>query len=154
MEVDIIMGNSYTSLYLHAVFRTKNNALFLSPSIQERMYPYLGGIAREHQMKLLEVGGIEDHVHLLLSLPADLAVAKAMQILKGGSSKWVHNAVPSLSSFGWQEGYGAFSIGISQLVPTTAYIANQKEHHRKMNFHGEFMAFLKKHDIPYDERYL
>ncbi|MFA5205983.1 MAG: IS200/IS605 family transposase [Lentisphaeria bacterium] len=148
------MGNSYISLYIHAVFRTKNNAPFLSPSVQERMYPYFGGIAREHHMKLLEVGGIEDHVHPLLSLPPDLAVTKAMQILKGGSSKWIHTTVPSLLSFSWQEEYGAFSVGVSQISPTVSYIANQRNHHQNISFHYEFIAFLKKHNIPYDERYL
>ncbi|MFA5206599.1 MAG: IS200/IS605 family transposase [Lentisphaeria bacterium] len=148
------MGNSYISRHIHAVFRTKNNAPFLSPSVQEQMYPYLGGIAKEHHMKLLKVGGIEDHVHLLLSVPPDLAVTKAMQILKGGSSKWIHITVPSLLSFSWQEGYGAFSIGVSQIAPTASYIANQRDHHQNMNFNYEFIAFLKKHGIPYDERYL
>ena len=97
---------------------------------------------------------MEDHAHLLLSLPPSLALAKAMQLIKGGSSKWVHDTFPEARDFGWQDGYGAFSIGISGVKATMAYIENQEEHHRKRNFEAEFVAFLKKHGIEYDERYV
>jgi len=149
-----IMSNSYISLYIHAVFRTKNNTPWIDASIKERLYSYLGGIAHDNHMKLLAAGGIADHVHILLSLPADMAISKALQTLKGGSSKWVHETFPQLPSFGWQEGYGAFSIGVSQIEATTTYIAHQEEHHRETNFHDEYVAFLRKHNLLFEEQYL
>jgi REP element-mobilizing transposase RayT len=114
----------------------------------------MGGIARENQMKALAIGGVEDHVHILLSLPSTISVAKALQLIKGGSSKWVHDEFPRHHDFAWQEGYAALSIGISQVGDTERYIANQEEHHRTRSFEDEFLAFLKKHGIEYDPRYV
>ena len=94
-------------------------------------------------MKALAVGGTEDHIHVLLSLPATLPPAKAIQLIKAGSSKWVHESFPAHRNFAWQEGYGAFSVGLSQIETTIAYIRNQKEHHRKKTFEEEFLAFLE-----------
>jgi len=114
----------------------------------------MGGVARENQMKAMVIGGVEDHVHLLLSLPSTLAIAKAIQLIKGGSSRWVHETFREHDHFAWQEGYGAFSIGISQVESTGAYIHSQAEHHRRRTFQEEFLAFLKRHGIEYDERYI
>jgi REP element-mobilizing transposase RayT len=114
----------------------------------------MGGIASKNNMKALQIGGIEDHVHLLLSLPSTLAVAKAMKLIKGGSSKWVHDNFPSKRLFEWQKGYGAFSIGINDIDRTVDYIKTQREHHTRFNFKQEFVVFLKKHKIEYDERYI
>lgn len=114
----------------------------------------MGGIARENKVKALSIGGTEDHVHLLLSLPSTLSIAKAIQLIKGGSSKLVHDAFPEHHAFAWQEGYGAFSIDISDIRRTIAYIENQAEHHRQRDFKQEFLSFLKKHGIEYDERYI
>jgi len=114
----------------------------------------MGGIARKNDMKALAIGGIEDHVHLLLSLPSTLTIAKAIQQVKGASSKWVHETFREHEHFAWQEGYGAFSIGVSQVDRTIGYIESQAKHHRKTSFQEEFLAFLRKHGIRYDERYL
>ena len=103
-------------------------------------------------MTAVQVGGISDHVHVLLILPATMAIAKGVQLLKGGSSKWIHDTEGKL--FAWQDGYGAFTVGISQLQTTIAYIRNQEEHHRKRTFEEEFLAFLKKHEISYDPRFV
>lgn len=148
------MAHSFTSSLFHCVFSTKQRRKIITPELQERLWPYLGGIARENQMKAMAVGGIEDHVHMLLSLPSTMSVAKAMQLIKGGSSKWIHDKFPDHRHFAWQEGYGAFSIGISQGDDTVAYINGQREHHRKRSFQEEFLAFLEKHDIDYDPRYI
>jgi REP element-mobilizing transposase RayT len=96
--------------------------------------------------------GADNHVHLLISLPATLPLAKAIQLLKGGSSKWMNDS--GANSFGWQEGYAAFSVGISQLSATIAYINSQSEHHRKRGFEEEFLAFLIEHGIAYDTKYV
>lgn len=145
---------SYVSAYFHCVFSTKERRKMITPDLQERLWPFLGGIARENGMSALMIGGVEDHVHLLLALPATIPIAKAMQLIKGGSSKWVHETFPEQREFRWQEKYGAFSVSISQLETITAYISNQKEHHRARNFRDEFLALLRKHRIKYDDRYL
>jgi REP element-mobilizing transposase RayT len=148
------MPHSYTSSLFHCVFSTKERRKIIVPTLQERLWPYIGGIARDNRMKALAVGGVEDHVHIVLSMPATLSISKALQLLKGGSSKWVHETFPEHGDFAWQEGYGAFSIGISQIDATVAYIHNQREHHRVKTFEEEFLEFLEKHGIEYDPRYV
>lgn len=145
---------SYVSSYYHCVFSTKERRPLIPPSLQERLWPYLGGIARQNEMRAIEVGGMPDHVHILLSLPSTLAIAKAMQLIKGGSSKWVHDTFPEHRLFAWQVKYGAFSVSVSQLEKTIGYIRGQAEHHRTRTFQEEFLALLKKHGIAFDERYL
>ena len=140
--------------YHHCVFSTKDRRPSITPELRERLWPYLGGIARENRITAIEIGGVEDHVHLLLSLPSTMAVSKAMQLIKGGSSKWVHDTFPDHRSFEWQIKYGSFSVSVSQLDTLVEYIQKQPEHHRKMTFQEEFIALLKKHRIEYDERYL
>lgn len=148
------MAHSYICVYAHYVFSTKNRQKIITPDLEQRLWPYMGGIARENKMKALAIGGVEDHVHLLISLPSTLAIAKAIQLIKGGSSKWVTDTFPAHEDFEWQEGYGAFSISVSHIEATTFYINNQKEHHRTQTFEEEYKAILRKHGIEYDERYL
>ena len=107
------MGHSYSSCLVHYVFSTKERRNLIAEALAERLHPYLGGIARENGMTALAVGGVENHVHILASLPPTLSVAKSVQLLKGGSSKWIHDTFPAHAGFSWQEGYGAFSIGVS-----------------------------------------
>lgn len=123
-----------------------------SRKLRNGFWSFLGGIARKNGFKALAVGGTSDHVHLLISLPATLAVAKAVQLLKGGSSKWLNEIVEP--RFEWQQGYGAFSVGISQENATIHYINLQEEHHRTHSFEGEFLAFLRRHSIEYDSRHV
>jgi len=149
-----MVGMSYVSSYFHCVFSTKERRPQIAPELRERLWPFLGGIARQNKMKAIGIGGVEDHVHLLLSLPSTLSVAKALQLIKGGSSKWVHETFPQHRLFGWQEKYGAFSVSVSQLDNILRYIQGQEEHHRQMTFQEEFLALLKKHRIEYDDRYL
>jgi REP element-mobilizing transposase RayT len=136
------------------VFSTKERRPLITPEIQPRLFQYIGGIARENKIKLLSAGGVDDHIHLLISMPATISVSKAMQLIKGGSSKWVHETFPNHRIFEWQAGYGAFSIGFGDIDRTVKYINKQAEHHGKMDFKAEFRAFLKKHAIEYDERYI
>ena len=145
---------SYVSSYFHCVFSTKERHPMIPPELRDRLWPFLGGIARQNQMKAIEVGGRPDHVHLLLSLPSTLSIAKALQLIKGGSSKWVHDTFPEHRCFRWQVKYGAFGVSVSQLDKTIQYIKRQEEHHRKMTFQEKFVALLKKHLIDYEERYL
>jgi len=145
---------SYVCSYSHCVFSTKDRRPFINAQLRERLWPFLGGIAREHKMKAISIGGVQDHIHLLLSLPATMPIAKAMQLIKGGSSKWLHENFPDQRLFAWQVKYGAFSVSVSQVDKLVEYIENQEPHHRKMTFQQEFIALLMKHNIEYDERYL
>ena len=148
------MPHSYTSCLLHCVFSTKERRPQITPDLRERLHHYIGGIARQHNATPLAVGGAEDHVHVLISLPATMAIAKTLQLMKGGSSKWVHDTFPEHRGFAWQQGYGAFSVGVSQAEGTVAYIRGQEEHHRTRTFKEEFIAFLEKHGIEYDPEFL
>jgi REP element-mobilizing transposase RayT len=148
------MAHSYCSSLYHCIFSTLNRQPLITAHLQERLFPYMGGIARESRMKALIVGGIEDHAHVLLSLPSTLSIAKALQTIKGNSSKWVHDTFPVHAAFEWQEGYGAFSISISDVERTIQYINNQQTHHKGQSFQDELRAFLRKHGIEVDERYL
>jgi len=148
------MANSYISSYVHYIFSTKNREKHLTKELTERLYPYIGGIARENKMKMLTIGGVVDHLHLLLSLPATITIAKAIQQIKGASSKWIHETFPELKYFSWQEGYGAFSISFSQIEEMKHYIQNQEDHHRIKTFKEEYIEILEQHGIEYDERYL
>lgn len=147
------MAHAYCSSLFHCVFSTKERRKIIPEELQQRLWAYMGGIAREHDMKALAVGGMDDHVHILLSLPSTKAIANAMREIKAGSSHWMHMTC-TMPAFEWQEGYGAFSIGQTQIDSTIAYISRQKEHHRKRDFQTEFVAFLKKHHIDYDPRYV
>ena len=148
------MAHTYASCLVHYVFSTKGRRKTISLELRRRLWPYLGGIAAQNGMKALAVGGADDHVHVLLSVSTTHSVAKAIQLIKGGSSKWIHDTFPSHSTFAWQEGYGAFSVAISGVDETVCYIQSQEEHHRTTTFEQEFLAFLRRHGLGFDERYV
>ena len=148
------MANTYINILIHTVFSTKNRESWLSSLLRERLYPYMCGIARENGLKVLCIGGTDNHIHILLSLDSTTSIAKAIQFIKGGSSKWIHETFPQLRLFSWQEGYGAFSIGISNVDETKKYIENQEKHHSKESFRDEYLKFLRKNNIDFDEKYL
>jgi putative transposase len=148
------VSHSYVSNLMHCTFSTKDRYPFIKSELETDIWPYIGGIARANRMKALAIGGVDDHVHALLSLPSTTSFAKAVQLIKGGSSKWVHDTFPKYKKFEWQEGYGAFSVSASQAQRTITYIEGQKEHHRRKTFQEEFRALLDKHGISYDARYL
>jgi len=148
------MGNSYISCYVHYVFSTKNQEKWLKSDIREKIFSYIGGICRENSFKLIKAGGVDDHLHLLVSLPSTITIAKAIQYLKGGSSRWIHETFGDMKNFAWQEGYGAFTIGVSQIDRTIKYITNQEDHHRKKTFREEFIDILNYHGIEFEEKYL
>ena len=105
-------------------------------------------------MKALQIGGTENHMHMLLGIPATVTVSKAVQLIKGGSSLWIKSEFASKRGFAWQDGYGAFSVSKSLLPEVIEYIQNQREHHRAKTFEEEYVAFLRKHDVDYEERYV
>jgi REP element-mobilizing transposase RayT len=146
------MAHTYVSELIHYVFSTKQRRNLISTEIQPQLWAFLGGVARKNGFKALMVGGTENHVHILLSLPATMPLAKAVQLVKGASSHWMNEKFKT--EFSWQEGYGAFTLGISQKKDTIAYIQGQAEHHRKRNFEEEFLAFLKKNGVEYDPNHV
>ena len=146
------MGHTYVVQFVHCIFSTKGRRRLIPVEVQPRLWEFIGGVARTNGFKALIVGGTDNHVHVLLSLPSTMALAKAMQSLKGASSRWMNETCTN--RFSWQEGYGAFTIGVSQRADTVRYILGQGEHHRKRDFQAEFLAFLKKHGVEYDERFV
>ena len=148
------MANTFTQLYYHIVFSTKNREPWLIPSVQVRLWPYIGGIARSHGMVALEVGGVDDHIHVLLSARPTISVSQIVQVIKGGSSRWLHEEIPALRGFSWQDGYGAFTVSKEALQRLSAYIRQQATHHRHRTFSEEYLDLLKKHGIVFDPRYV
>lgn len=146
------MGSTYSNLLAHIVFSTKHREPLITAAIKPRLYAYIGGICRELDSTLLAAGGIEDHIHLLVRYPPRMAASDLLRVVKSNSSGWVHDEFKQ--PFGWQTGYGIFSIGENLVGATTDYIASQEEHHRTVTFQDEFRAFLQRHNIPYDERYI
>ena len=139
------MKHTHVSLRVHCVFSTKGRAPSIPAELQPRLWAFIGGIARRLGMKAIAVGGIQDHVHVLLLLPATMALAKAVQTLKANSSRWLHEMTGR--QFEWQEGYAAFSVSISQTDATVTYIRNQREHHAKRGFDEELVRMLEKHGL-------
>jgi putative transposase len=144
------MAHTYVSELIHCVFSTNQRRNLIPAEVQPQLWSFLGGIARKNGFKALMVGGTENHVHILLSLPATLPLAKAMHLVKGASSLWMNETFKT--EFAWQEGYGAFTPGVSQKNDTIAYIQSQAEHHRKRTYEEEFLAFLKKNGVEYDPK--
>ncbi len=148
------MANTYTSLHYHLVFSTKKRERWIVPEIEQRIWAYLGGIAKENKMTPIQIGGVEDHVHLLLGASPVMAPSKIAQLIKGGSSAWIHDTFPNMKAFAWQDGYGAFTVSRSNVDDVAAYIRGQREHHRLKTFQEEYIAFLQKHGVQYDEKYV
>lgn len=148
------MSGTYSNILLHVVFSTKARAPFVTPVLRERLYPFIGGIVRDERGALLTIGGMPDHVHLLLRWHTQSSVGDLMRNVKARSSKWVHDEFPACREFTWQVGYGAFSVSASQKEHVRAYIENQEEHHRCRTFKEEYLEFLRAHEIEFDERYV
>jgi putative transposase len=149
------MPSSFTQLSYHIVFSTKNRQPFLTKELRPRVYDYMGGIVRGQGGVLCGIGGIEDHVHLLAQIKPDQAVSDFLRVVKGDSSRWMHEErIPGLESFGWQDGYGAFSVSKSQEVRVKRYIENQEKHHEKRSSRSEFIALLGAHGVDFKEEFL
>jgi len=148
------MPHSILKILVHIVFSTKNRADLITPEIENELFGYIHGIVENNNSKLIIAGGMPNHIHLLVSLPKKIDVPDLIGDIKRDSSSWIKKQGAEFGNFYWQKGYGAFSIGQSQVGTVTRYIKNQKEHHRKRNFEDEFRVLLKKYEVEYDERYL
>ncbi len=148
------MSHTFTNLLTHIIFSTKDRRPRIPPEIRSRLHGYMGGIIHELGGKPITINGTKDHAHLLVQLPPVLALAKALQIIKGNSSRWVNETFDCRRPFAWQEGYAGFSVSLSNAPAVVRYISNQERHHQKISFQDELREFLKKHGIEFDERYI
>ena len=148
------MAQSLSNILVHLIFSTKERRRLIDPAIEQELYPYLATVCATCGCPAHHIGGTEDHVHILFSLSRTIPVSDLVREVKAESSKWIKTKGSRYELFAWQSGYGAFSIGQSQIDRVRRYIAGQKEHHRKRDFQAEFRAFLEKYQIEYDERYV
>ncbi len=146
--------SSHHGILLHVIFSTKYRKRYLSHQWRSDLLSYIGGIVKDHKSCLLRAGGIEDHIHLLLRIHPDYAIAKTIQLLKTNSSKWINDKKLLVGRFEWQSGYGAFSVSQSMSGTVKQYIDNQEAHHRSQTFEAEYVAMLEKHEIEYDPRFV
>jgi putative transposase len=141
------MSHSYVQVFVHVIFSTKERKPVLTPRIRDRLFPYIGGIARQKGFLALEVGGVEDHVHALISVPSSMPLMTSVDALKGVSSNWMHGQFPELQGVRWQEGYGGFSVGASEVDRIVAYIRNQEQHHQSETFEQEFIRLCRSYGV-------
>ena len=141
---------SLTNLLVHVIFSTKTRKPFIDGRLKPRLHAYLGGIARDLECVPLEIGGVADHVHLLLRIPAKLSVSEIVGKVKANSSGWVHKEFPNQCDFAWQAGYAAFSVSESSKSRVLAYIGDQDAHHKQRSLQDELVAFLRRHPVPFE----
>ena len=146
------MPQSLSGILLHLVFSTKNRAPLIDSKVQEELWRYMAGICKACGCMPHRVGGMPDHIHMSCSFSRTITVAKLLEEIKKSSSKWMKTK--GVPSFGWQNGYGSFSIAETDLGDLVAYIDGQEQHHRKQGFQDEYREFLRKHNVPFDERYM
>jgi REP element-mobilizing transposase RayT len=148
------MAQSLSSILIHLVFSTKNREPFITPAIETELHPYMAKIFCELKSPSLAIDGTNDHLHILFSLGRVIKVADLVEEVKTASSKWIKTKGREFRNFHWQKGYGAFSIGQSNVTTLKRYIRNQKQHHQRVTFQDEYREFLKAYEIDYDERYV
>jgi REP element-mobilizing transposase RayT len=154
LDPRVKMANTYSQIYLHFVFSTKNREPLIHSEIEERVWAYIAGVTKRHGMVPIQIGGIDDHVHALIGCPTTLSPSQIAKAIKGDSSYGMRREFEGFLSFGWQDGYGVFSVSRSALTSVADYIRTQREHHSKLSFEDEYIGLLQKHGVEYDERYL
>ena len=145
------MSHTYAQNVIHVVFSTKERRKLVSPEFRPRLWAYTAGICKNLGVFTHGIGGMDDHIHLLLQIPPAMPLAKAVMGIKANSSRWAHEESQDLE---WQRGYGAFSVSASIVPAVLRYIRNQDAHHKKMSFEEEFLALLKKHGVEYDPKFV
>jgi len=148
------MGQSLVKNFIHITFSTKHRIPLIFPPTEAELHSYLGGICKKLECQPIKIGGYTNHVHILCLLSKNIALAKLLEEVKSHSSKWIKTKDSSLSKFYWQDGYGAFSVNPSEVNVVKAYIENQHKHHRIKTFEEEYLEFLKKYGVEFDERYV
>ena len=147
------MAGTFSNLTVHLVFSTKNRLPLMTTPVRDQLFPYMGGVVRGLAGTIISVGGMPDHVHLVVRLPTSLSVADVVRTVKTNTSKWMNGRAAGMK-FGWQRGYGAFSVSQSALPAVVNYVRNQERHHRCRSFKEELTVLLTKNGIDFDERYL
>ncbi|MFZ5430446.1 MAG: IS200/IS605 family transposase [Bacteroidota bacterium] len=148
------MPNTYTQIHIHAVFAVQDRISLIHKSWKDELYKYISGIIKKNGHKIIVIDGMPDHIHLFFGMRPAQSLSDLMQDIKGDSSKWINNMRFIKGRFSWQEGYGAFSYSKSHINNVIEYIRNQEIHHRKRSFIEEYIDFLEKYEVPYDERYI
>lgn len=148
------MANSFVQINVHITFHIKSGVMPIVQSDLPRLFTYLGGCAKKQGAKAIAVGGMPDHIHMLVSIPATITLSDFVKNTKIWSSKWLKTLGDAYRGFAWQDGYGAFSVSHSVVAKTINYITSQSEHHKKLSFREEYLRFLQANEIEYDERYL
>ena len=148
------MANTYTQLYIHFVFAVQNRLSLIDQKWEENLYAYITGIVEKRKHKMLSIKGMSDHIHVFVSMSPDESVSNLMYHVKRSSSLWINDNRLCMGKFSWQEGFGSFSYGKSQIASLIGYIERQKEHHKKRNFREEYLDMLQKFNVDYDERYI
>jgi len=145
------MPHSYANNLVHVVFSTHERKPTIPAASLSELWAVMAGIGRNHRLSVIKIGGMQEHVHILFALPADVTLAHAVQVIKANSSRWVRERV---REFAWQQGYAAFSVSASVAGTVKKYIENQAEHHKRRSFEDEFLALLKKSGVPYDPKFV
>ena len=148
------MANTFTQIHIQVVFSVQNRHCVIRKNWEEELYKYITGIITNNGHKVLAINGMPDHIHILLGMRRAQSLSDLMKDIKGSSSTWINEKRLAAGHFSWQEGYGAFSYSKSQITKVIKYILNQKEHHKTRTFTEEYLDFLEKFEIPYDERYI
>ena len=148
------MANTFTQIHLQLVFAVKYRQALISKMWKDEMYKYITGIIQANNHKLLQINGIEDHIHILIGFRTHQSLSDLLEIIKSNSSKWINEKGFTKTKFRWQNGYGAFSYSQSHLNRVIRYIENQEGHHQKIKFLDEYKLLLKKFEVEYDERYI
>jgi len=148
------MPQSLSSILIHLVFSTKNREPFITPAIESELHPYIATIFHNHKSPSLAIDGTRDHLHMLFVLGRTITIADLVEEVKTVSSKWIKTKGREFRNFHWQKGYGAFSIGQSNVAALKRYIRGQKQHHRRVTFEDEYRNFLERYEIEFDERYV
>lgn len=148
------MANTYTQIYIHVVFAVQERASLLKTEWREELFRYIAGILKNQGIKLIAIGGVEDHIHILFALNPKVALSNLIRDIKANSSKFINDKGFVRGKFYWQEGFGAFSYSRSQVDAVAKYVLNQEKHHANKTFKGEFIELLERFDIEYDEQYL
>ncbi len=148
------MANTYSQIHLQFIFAVKYRAALIQKIWKDELYKYITGIIQKNNHKMLIINGMADHIHILIGMRPTQSVSDLLQDIKGDSSKWINEKKFTDQHFSWQGGYGAFSYGKSQIKDVISYIKNQEKHHRKKLFQEEYVEFLDKFEVDYDDRYI
>ena len=148
------MPNTYTQIHIHAVFAVQNRLSLIQKTWQDELYKYISGIITNNGHKLLQIGGMPDHIHVLFGMRPTQSLSDLMQDIKGNSSMWINQKKFVAGRFSWQEGYGAFSYGKSQIDSVVKYIQQQEKHHTKCSFEEEYLELLKLFNVDFNEKYI